>query len=99
MNFQLCSVFRFLSLSFLILLTSLSAPGKTPEFDKKFGAYTQQSGPGFAAMVIKNGSVIYKKGFGFASLKKSSQRPLISPTTNFNLASNSKQFTAMGVLI
>jgi CubicO group peptidase (beta-lactamase class C family) len=69
------------------------------EFDsEKYEVFTTQGGPGFAAFVIKDGKTVFEKGFGFANLKSSRKRPN-SADTNFNLASLSKQFTAMAVLI
>lgn len=81
------------SILFCFLATTALA---APAFDKDFEAYNRKGGPGFAAMVIKDGKVIYQKGFGLASVKAATR---ITPSTNFNLASNSKQFTAMAILL
>ena len=52
--------------------------------------------PGVAVVVVQGGEVIYCKGFGVASLK--TKEPL-TPQTIFDLASVSKSFTALGVLL
>ena len=83
--------------SFLFALLFLSiSTANAFEFEKRFAAYEKQVGPGLAVLVIKDGKTIFSKGYGWASLGKGKQK--ISPTTNFNLASNSKQFTAFALL-
>lgn len=47
-------------------------------------------------MVVKNGEIIYKKAQGFSNFK--TKEPL-SENTSFQLASVSKQFTAMAIMI
>lgn len=48
------------------------------------------------AMVIKNGNIIYRQALGYADYN--TQRPL-NDSSVFELASLSKQFTAMGIMI
>lgn len=52
--------------------------------------------PGAAVLVLKHGEVVFKRGYGVAEL---SSRTKITPATNFRLASVSKQFTAMAVML
>jgi CubicO group peptidase (beta-lactamase class C family) len=52
--------------------------------------------PGMAVVVVQDGRVTYSKGFGTASLKSLSP---VTPQTVFDLASCSKSFTAMAVLL
>jgi CubicO group peptidase (beta-lactamase class C family) len=52
--------------------------------------------PGMAVVVVQNGQVAYLKGFGTASLKTMSP---VTPQTVFDLASCSKSFTALAVLL
>jgi CubicO group peptidase (beta-lactamase class C family) len=47
-------------------------------------------------MVIKNGEIIFQKGYGLANIEL--KQPVIE-TTNFRLASVTKQFTAMSILL
>src|SRR5438132_12191513 len=52
--------------------------------------------PGAAVIVIKEGKPLFAKGYGLADLEK--KIPCMT-NTNFRLASVTKQFTAMAVLI
>lgn len=52
--------------------------------------------PGAAVMVIRDGNIVYSGGFGFADVKK--QIP-IDANSSFRLASVSKQFTAMAIMV
>ncbi|KNY26440.1 cyclic peptide export ABC transporter [Pseudobacteroides cellulosolvens] len=51
--------------------------------------------PGMAVVVVKGSKAVYKKGFGYADLKE--KRPVTTGTL-FELGSNSKAFTALGIL-
>jgi D-alanyl-D-alanine carboxypeptidase len=51
--------------------------------------------PGAAIAVIKDGSVVFKKGYGVADLDS---KALITSSTNFNICSMTKQFTAYAIL-
>jgi D-alanyl-D-alanine carboxypeptidase len=51
--------------------------------------------PGAAIAVIKDGSVVFKQGYGVANLES---KALITPSTNFNICSMTKQFTAYAIL-
>ena len=53
-------------------------------------------GPGAAVLVISDGRVVHQKGYGLADVEK---RIPITPRTTFDLASVSKQFTAMAIMI
>src|SRR5262245_20277989 len=53
-------------------------------------------GPGAAVLVVQDGKVILQKGYGLADVEK--KLPITSHT-QFDLASVSKQFTAMAILI
>lgn len=52
--------------------------------------------PGAAVVVIRDGRVALCKGYGLADMEK---KIAVTPKTRFDLASVSKQFTAMAVLI
>jgi CubicO group peptidase (beta-lactamase class C family) len=64
--------------------------------DALFRDFDDSKAPGASVMVIHNGTPVFAKGYGLADLV--TQTPC-SPNTNFRLASVSKQFTAMAVLI
>ena len=61
------------------------------ELDKRYESFTQMGGPGFVISILKNGKTLHQGAFGYANIKKKIKNNFI---TNFNLASNSKQFTA-----
>ncbi|WP_428658042.1 serine hydrolase domain-containing protein [Runella sp.] len=51
---------------------------------------------GIAVLVIKEGKTIYQQGFGLANV---ATKEGITPQTTFRMASVSKQFTAMGIML
>lgn len=51
--------------------------------------------PGLSVVIVKGDKTIYQKGFGYADLEN--QKPVTSKTL-FEIGSNSKAFTALGVL-
>lgn len=52
--------------------------------------------PGFALLLAKDNEVLLRKGYGMADLERG--RP-VTPEDNFVIASNTKQFTCMAVLM
>jgi CubicO group peptidase (beta-lactamase class C family) len=58
--------------------------------------YNNNSTPGGAVMVIRDGKVIYKKSFGMANLTHNIPFDVNTPT---NIGSTTKQFTAMGIAL
>ena len=64
--------------------------------DSIFSELYKINTPGIAASLIKNGEVIYLKGFGSANLETET---LITPQTKFQLGELSKQFTTLAILI
>jgi CubicO group peptidase (beta-lactamase class C family) len=62
--------------------------------DNLFKEWNTIDSPGAAAVIIKDGMVIYRKGFGSAQLEYNIP---ITPSTIFHVASVSKQFTAMAI--
>ncbi|WP_439882216.1 serine hydrolase domain-containing protein [Pontibacter sp. MBLB2868] len=63
-------------------------------FDKLMQQTYCNGQPGAALLIASEGEVLYERGFGVADM--ASAMP-ITPTTNFRLASVSKQFTAMAI--
>jgi CubicO group peptidase (beta-lactamase class C family) len=91
----------------LILIISLSlsvtakAQNQTPEnvtarVDKVFAQWDKPDSPGCALAVIKDGNIIYKRGYGIANLDYDIP---ITPSTPFHVASVSKQFTATAIAL
>lgn len=64
--------------------------------DAIFADFNQPDAPGASVAIIRDGAIAFAKGYGFADLET---RKPIAPETNFRLASVSKQFTAMAVLL
>jgi CubicO group peptidase (beta-lactamase class C family) len=77
---------------------ALSNPGAVQAFfDRFFGREMPRWHiPGAAFVLVKDGKVIFSKGYGYADLKK--QTPVIPNQTVFRAASVSKVFTATAVM-
>ncbi len=52
--------------------------------------------PGASVAVVKENNIIYQRGFGLANLESKNK---IDPKTNFRLASITKQFTALSIML
>jgi CubicO group peptidase (beta-lactamase class C family) len=59
-----------------------------------FKPFDRDSGPGCAVLIVKDGKVIFKKGYGMANLEYDAP---ITPATVFDIASVSKQFTGYAI--
>ncbi len=79
-------------------------PGTAPEkaqsleskVDALFAPWNNLNSPGAAIAIVKDGIVVYRKGFGSAQLEYGIP---ITPSTVFHVASVSKQFTAMAITL
>ncbi len=69
---------------------------QTQKIDSLFNSWTEANQPGGAVGIMQNGEIIYSKAFGLASLEY--QVPNTTETL-FNIASVSKQLTAMGIVL
>jgi len=63
--------------------------------DSLFASYNWQT-PGAAVAIVKDGEVVFQKGYGMADLDHDTP---ITPQTVFNIASVSKQFTAFSIYL
>ncbi len=68
----------------------------TDKVDELFAEWDKSDSPGCALGIIKNGKLLYKRGYGMANLEHNLP---ISSTTVFRIASTSKQFTAMCIVL
>ncbi len=70
----------------------------TPEgkVDEIFSAWDTDHTPGASVAVLKDGEVIFSKGYGMATLEYDVP---ITPATIFHIASVSKQFTVFSILL
>ncbi len=73
-----------------------STDPRTKQIDAIFRPLVSDRTPGVAVLVIKNGHTIFRKGYGLANLRTQAK---ITPATNFRLASVTKQFTAMAIML
>lgn len=64
--------------------------------NRVFAGWTTTDGPGCALGVSRNGEVVYQNGYGMANLELDVP---ITPRSIFHVASVSKQFTAMAVML
>lgn len=78
-------------------LTSLAANTSLADImDSLFQDYNRPDAPGASVMVIQEGKVRFAKGYGLADLE---HKIPCDTNTNFRLASVTKQFTAMAVMM
>jgi CubicO group peptidase (beta-lactamase class C family) len=86
----------------LALGTAAETPAQSSETpaDKKidaiFSGVTSPDAPGLAVLVRKNGSTVFERGYGVRELRTKKK---IDAHTNFRLASFTKQFTAMAIML
>ncbi len=64
--------------------------------DQVFAQFDKPESPGCALAVIKEGQIIYKRGYGMSNLEYGIP---ILPSSIFHVASISKEFTAMSIVI
>jgi CubicO group peptidase (beta-lactamase class C family) len=68
----------------------------TAKVDEVFSRFDKPESPGCALAVIKNGRIAYQRGYGMSNLEYGVP---ISPSSIFHVASISKEFTAMAILL
>src|SRR5215472_18138898 len=61
-----------------------------------FAGFESSNAPGAAALVKKAGRTVFQRGYGITDFRT---RRKVDELTNFRLASLSKQFTAMAVML
>src|ERR1700688_226792 len=73
------------------------SPSSTAKkIDAIFAPLVTPHSPGVAVLVIKGGKKLFERGYGLRDLQSAAK---IDPRTNFRLASCSKQFTAMAIML
>jgi CubicO group peptidase (beta-lactamase class C family) len=72
------------------------AADQSARIDELLAKHVKDNTPGAAVLVVKDGKKIFEKGYGLANVDKAIP---IRPHTVFELASCSKQFTAMAIMI
>ena len=69
---------------------------KASAMDELFRDYARPGVPGASVIVIHDGKVLFKKAYGLANVEANIAA---TANTNYRLASVSKQFTAMAIMI
>jgi CubicO group peptidase (beta-lactamase class C family) len=90
------SKFIWIFLFIVFLVSLVSADENTDKVDKLFSKWDSTISPGAALAIIKDGKIIYKRGYGMANLEHNIP---LSPTSVFRIGSTSKQFTASCIAI
>ncbi len=83
-----------LGLSFFLSINA-GAQAANTRIDSLMSSLYRSDQPGAAIAVVRNGNVVFRKGYGVADLES---KKLITSSTNFNICSMTKQFTAYGIL-
>jgi CubicO group peptidase (beta-lactamase class C family) len=86
----------------LLLVTTDGTPAQSPEtsttkkIDAVFSAVASPEAPGLAVLVRQNGQSVFERGYGVRDLRS---KVKIDAHSNFRLASFTKQFTAMAIML
>jgi CubicO group peptidase (beta-lactamase class C family) len=81
----------------MVLSSKIGAAAVNPaKIDEIFTDLKSNAAPGGAVLVIKDGHAVFARGYGVADLRTFAA---IDAQTDFRLASVSKQFTAMAVML
>ncbi len=93
---------RAIWILFIFCVTTYSTFAQSPakelckQMDSSFSGIASTDTPGLAVLVKKDGKIIFEKGYGVRDLRA---KTAIDAQTNFRLASFTKQFTAMAVML
>ena len=85
-----------LTLILTILFLSSCQKDRVAQLDDLFTDYSGSDKPGAAVMIIKDGKPLIVKTYGMANV--ATQKPVL-PSSNFRLASVTKQYTAMCIMM
>jgi CubicO group peptidase (beta-lactamase class C family) len=79
-----------------VLIAADTGDEKTRRVDALFERWDRNDSPGCSLGIVREGRLIYEHGYGMANLEHGIP---ITPETVFRIASVSKQFTAMSLLL
>lgn len=88
-----------LAVTFLVLnscVLAATAQSASSQIDAVFSSLQSNNAPGAAVLVVYKGKPVFRHGYGVTDLR--TKQP-IGPDTDFRLASFSKQFTAMCIML
>jgi CubicO group peptidase (beta-lactamase class C family) len=91
-----CIFLAFLGIVWGLNQAMCEMKDKAQKMDELFQEFTGDNVPGASVMVIHNADIVFQKGYGLADLEKKSR---CTAETNFRLASVTKQFTSMAILM
>jgi CubicO group peptidase (beta-lactamase class C family) len=94
--FQKPTSILFWMASAALCLCPGEAATTTSKLDAIFTPLANSRSPGLAVLVQKDGRTLFRKGFGVGNLRTLER---IDANTNFRLASCTKQFTAMAIML
>ena len=96
MRTTLASLLLFLSVTTAGAVASKKDKNHAAHLDQIFANLTDSHSPGLAVLVRQNRRTIFERGYGVTDMKTETR---IDAHTNFRLASCTKQFTAMAVML
>jgi CubicO group peptidase (beta-lactamase class C family) len=85
-----------LALAFHALGSTAQAQNLAQQIDAIFQPYASHDAPGMTVIALRNGRVIFEGAYGVADLKTNAP---ITLKTDFRLASLTKEFTAMAIML
>ncbi len=99
-NYLLLGAFLSIPASPMLLQAGSDAPAisaeKQRQIEALFAPWDKKDSPGCVLAVIRDGSIVYQRGFGMADLERGVAN---SPDSVMDIGSTSKQFTAASVLL
>ena len=95
--FRTSFALAILFLAAILCKAQTSAPQRREsQLDAIFAPLADDHSPGLAVLVRKNGGTVFERGYGVRDLRTLAK---IDAHTNFRLASCTKQFTAMSIML
>jgi D-aminopeptidase len=77
-------------------MTATSTPTLTARLDALFKPWNRSDAPGFVVGVARHGEVLYRRGFGLASIEHAKAN---TPSIRMRIGSTTKQFCALAILL
>ncbi|NAS12160.1 serine hydrolase domain-containing protein [Poritiphilus flavus] len=89
-------LFAFMTISGCNTATQNESTAYDDRIDGIFTGFDDANKPGAAVAVVKDGEIVFKKGYGSANMEYDIP---VTPSTVFHIASVSKQFTVFAILL
>src|SRR5687768_11552552 len=94
--YHVASILSLLVVASLPLAAQSLPDATVRRIDSVFAMYDSRVTPGCATSVIRVGRVVFEKGYGMSNFEHD---VTITPASIFHVASISKQFTAMSIVL